>query len=135
MGRLSKVFKNAKESSSHQENESTNSLNQESIQKQMEETSSFKNETTEALDNESGISRNNEITKVLDNESGISRNNEITKALDNESKKSLNKKLVNLNFKVDVEIRRKIKQYAAAHDQSLKEVFERAIEFYMEHHS
>ena len=119
MGRLSKVFKNAKESSSHQENESTNSLNQESIQKQMEETSSLKNE----------------ITKALDDENVISRNNEITKALDNESKKSLNKKLVNLNFKVDVEIRRKIKQYAAAHDQSLKEVFERAIEFYMEHHS
>jgi hypothetical protein len=63
-----------------------------------------------------------------------SLNNEVTKALSNENKNSVNKELVNLNFKVDVEIRRKIKQYAATHDQSLKEVFERAIEFYIQHH-
>ena len=54
--------------------------------------------------------------------------------LDQENKKARKQEIVNLNFKVDVEIRRKIKQYAAKHDKSLKEVFEAAIEFYIEHH-
>ena len=40
----------------------------------------------------------------------------------------------NLNFKVDAEMRRRIKEYAARHDLSLKEVFEAAIEFYFQHH-
>jgi predicted HicB family RNase H-like nuclease len=52
----------------------------------------------------------------------------------NESKKALNKEFVNLNFKVDAEVRRKIKTYAAHHDMSLKEVFEAALDFYMKHH-
>ena len=52
--------------------------------------------------------------------------------LDNESKKARKQEIVNLNFKVSAEMRRKIKQYAAKHDKSLKEVFETAVEFYME---
>ena len=40
--------------------------------------------------------------------------------------------MVNINFKVSAEMRRKIKQYAAKHDKSLKEVFEAAIDFYFE---
>lgn len=51
---------------------------------------------------------------------------------DKESTKARNNEFVNLNFKVDVETRRKLKQYAAKHDLSLKEVFELAINFYME---
>jgi hypothetical protein len=51
---------------------------------------------------------------------------EITKARSNE--------FVNLNFKVTPEMRRKLKQYAAKHDLSLKEVFEAALDFYIEHH-
>ena len=51
---------------------------------------------------------------------------EITKARNNE--------FVNLNFKVDPETRRKLKQYAANHDLSLKDVFEAAIAYYIEHH-
>lgn len=51
---------------------------------------------------------------------------EITKARNNE--------FVNLNFKVDPETRRKLKQYAAKHDLSLKDVFEAAIAYYIEHH-
>jgi predicted HicB family RNase H-like nuclease len=51
----------------------------------------------------------------------------------NESKKERKEEIVNLNFKVSAEVRRKIKQYAAKHDKSLKEVFESAIDFYMEH--
>ncbi|NCO74425.1 MAG: hypothetical protein GW795_00005 [Cyanobacteria bacterium] len=70
----------------------------------------------------------------LNQENNKALNKENTNSLKTEEKKSLNKELVNLNFKVDVEIRRKIKQFAAAHDQSLKEVFERAIEFYIQHH-
>ena len=54
--------------------------------------------------------------------------------LDKENKKARKQEIVNLNFKVDVETRRKIRQYAAKHDKSLKEVFEAAIEFYIEHH-
>lgn len=53
-------------------------------------------------------------------------------ANDKESTKARNNEFVNLNFKVDVETRRKLKQYAAKHDLSLKEVFELAINFYME---
>jgi hypothetical protein len=41
---------------------------------------------------------------------------------------------VNLNFKVNPETRRKLKQYAAKHDLSLKDVFESAIAYYMDHH-
>lgn len=52
--------------------------------------------------------------------------------LDNESKKARKEEIVNLNFKVSAQMRRKIKQYAAKHDKSLKEVFETAVEFYME---
>ena len=48
--------------------------------------------------------------------------------------KARNHELVNLNFKVDPEIRRQLKQYAAKHDLSLKEVFESAIDYYIEHH-
>jgi hypothetical protein len=51
---------------------------------------------------------------------------EITKERSNE--------FVNLNFKVDPETRRKLKQYAANHDLSLKDVFEAAIAYYIEHH-
>jgi uncharacterized pyridoxamine 5'-phosphate oxidase family protein len=51
---------------------------------------------------------------------------------DKESTKERNNEIVNLNFKVDVETRRKLKQYAAKHDLSLKEVFELAINFYIE---
>lgn len=51
---------------------------------------------------------------------------EITKERSNE--------FVNLNFKVSPEVRRQLKQYAAKHDLSLKEVFEAAIAYYMEHH-
>jgi hypothetical protein len=53
-------------------------------------------------------------------------------ANDKESTKARNNEFVNLNFKVDVETRRKLKQYAAQHDLSLKEVFERAINFYID---
>lgn len=53
-------------------------------------------------------------------------------ANDKESTKARNNEFVNLNFKVDVETRRKLKQYAAKHDLSLKEVFELAINFYMD---
>jgi len=51
---------------------------------------------------------------------------EITKERSNE--------FVNLNFKVDPETRRKLKQYAAKHDLSLKDVFEAAIAYYINHH-
>ena len=54
--------------------------------------------------------------------------------LEQENKKARKQEIVNINFKVDVETRRKLKQYAAKHDKSLKEVFEAAIEFYIEHH-
>ena len=54
--------------------------------------------------------------------------------LKQESTKARKQEIVNINFKVDVETRRKIKQYAAKHDKSLKEVFEAAIMFYIEHH-
>ncbi len=64
--------------------------------------------------------------KEIKQENKKASNNEITKARKQE--------IVNINFKVDVETRRKIKQYAAKHDKSLKEVFEAAIDFYMEHH-
>lgn len=53
-------------------------------------------------------------------------------ANDKESTKARNNEFVNLNFKVDVDIRRKLKQYAAQHDLSLKEVFELAINFYID---
>lgn len=49
-----------------------------------------------------------------------------------ENTKARNKEIVNLNFKVDIEVKRKIKKYAANHDMSLKEVFEAAIDFYMQ---
>ena len=52
----------------------------------------------------------------------------------NESKKALKKEFVNLNFKVDTEVRRKIKTYTANHEMSLKKVFEVALDFYMKHH-
>ena len=48
---------------------------------------------------------------------------EITKKRSNE--------FVNLNFKVNPETRRKLKQYAANHDLSLKDVFEAAIAYYI----
>ena len=48
--------------------------------------------------------------------------------------KERNNEFVNLNFKVDPETRRKLKQYAAKHDLSLKDVFEAAIAYYIEHH-
>ena len=51
---------------------------------------------------------------------------EITKERSNE--------FVNLNFKVDPDTRRKLKQYAAKHDLSLKDVFEAAIAYYIDHH-
>jgi hypothetical protein len=52
--------------------------------------------------------------------------------LEKESKKTRKPEIVNINFKVSAEMRRKIKQYAAKHDKSLKEVFEAAIDFYLE---
>jgi len=51
---------------------------------------------------------------------------ELTKARSNE--------FVNINFKVSIEMRRKLKQYAAKHDLSLKDVFEAALDFYIDHH-
>lgn len=48
--------------------------------------------------------------------------------------KERNNEFVNINFKVDPETRRKLKQYAAKHDLSLKDVFEAAINFYIDHH-
>ena len=52
----------------------------------------------------------------------------------NESTKDRSNEIVNLNFKVSLETRRKLKQYAAQHDLSLKDVFEAALDFYIEHH-
>lgn len=49
----------------------------------------------------------------------------------NESTKERKEEIVNLNFKVSGEVRRKIKQYAAKHDKSIKEVLIEAIDFYM----
>jgi len=54
--------------------------------------------------------------------------------LQQEITKTRNNEFVNLNFKVDPETRRKLKQYAAKHDLSLKDVFEAAIAYYIEHH-
>ncbi|MFM7190029.1 MAG: hypothetical protein ACKOX2_04305 [Microcystaceae cyanobacterium] len=54
--------------------------------------------------------------------------------LQQEITKTRNNEFVNLNFKVDPETRRKLKQYAAKHDLSLKDVFESAIAYYIEHH-
>jgi hypothetical protein len=55
-------------------------------------------------------------------------------SLEDENKKARSKEFVNLNFKVDIETKRKIREYAAKHDKSLKEVFEAAIDFYIENH-
>lgn len=49
-----------------------------------------------------------------------------------ESTKARKDEIVNVNFKVSAQMRRKLKQYAASHDMSLKEVFEAAIELYIE---
>jgi hypothetical protein len=54
--------------------------------------------------------------------------------LENESKKARSNEYVNLNFKVEIETKRKIREYAAKNDKSLKEVFEAAIDFYIENH-
>lgn len=51
-----------------------------------------------------------------------------------ESQKARSNEFVNLNFKVEAQMKRKLKEYAVQHDMSLKEVFEAAITFYMEHH-
>ena len=67
------------------------------------------------------------LSKVFDQAIGdIAPESEITKEKSNE--------FVNLNFKVSPEVRRQLKQYAANHDLSLKDVFEAAIAYYMEHH-
>jgi predicted HicB family RNase H-like nuclease len=67
------------------------------------------------------------LSKVFNQAKGDgSSEPEITKERSNE--------FVNLNFKVSPEVRRQLKQYAANHDLSLKEVFEAAIAYYMEHH-
>lgn len=67
------------------------------------------------------------LSKVFDQAKGDNApESEITKERSNE--------FVNLNFKVSPEVRRQLKQYAANHDLSLKEVFEAAIAYYMEHH-
>lgn len=67
------------------------------------------------------------LSKVFNQAKGESDSEpEITKERSNE--------FVNLNFKVSAEVRRQLKQYAAKHDLSLKEVFEAAIAYYMEHH-
>lgn len=55
-------------------------------------------------------------------------------ASEDESKKARSNEFVNLNFKVDKETKRKIREYAAKNDKSLKEVFEAAIDFYIENH-
>jgi predicted HicB family RNase H-like nuclease len=73
-----------------------------------------------------------EIFNSIEQESTKSLNKELTNSTKQENTKSLSQELVNLNFKVDVEIRRKIKQYAAKHDKSLKDVFEEAINSYIE---
>ena len=66
------------------------------------------------------------LSKVFDKaKEEQSPQEEITKERSNE--------FVNLNFKVDPETRRKLKQYAAKHDLSLKDVFEAAIAYYIEH--
>lgn len=54
---------------------------------------------------------------------------ESKKASNNENTKTRKQEIVNINFKVDGSTRRKIKQYAAKHDKSLKEVFEAAIDW------
>jgi len=75
------------------------------------------------------------LSKVFDTvKSSTQAETETTKELNNESKNERNNEIVNLNFKVDVQTRRKIRQYAAKHDKSLKEVFEDALNFYIEHH-
>lgn len=48
-----------------------------------------------------------------------------------ETTKERKEEIVNLNFKVSAEVRRKIKQYAAKHDKSIKEVLIEAFEFYI----
>jgi predicted HicB family RNase H-like nuclease len=73
----------------------------------------------------------NESKKTLKDENEKARKDEIDIE---ESKKTRSNEFVNLNFKVENEIRRKVKQYAVTHDISLKELFERAIDFYIEHH-
>ncbi|MDJ1185867.1 hypothetical protein [Roseofilum casamattae] len=55
-------------------------------------------------------------------------------AASKENKKARSNEFVNLNFKVEAQVKRKLKEYAASHDMSLKEVFEAAIAFYVEHH-
>ena len=67
------------------------------------------------------------LTKVFDTaKAEPAPKEELTKARSNE--------FVNVNFKVSLETRRKLKQYAAMHDLSLKNVFEAALDFYIEHH-
>lgn len=67
------------------------------------------------------------LSKVFDTAKAESTpEKELTKARSDE--------FVNVNFKVSVETRRKLKQYAAKHDLSLKEVFEMALDFYIEYH-
>ena len=51
-----------------------------------------------------------------------------------ESLKARSNEFVNVNFKVEALFRRRLKEYAAKHDMSLKELFEAAIEFYLQHH-
>ena len=55
-------------------------------------------------------------------------------APEKELTKTRSNEFVNVNFKVSVEMRRKLKQYAAKHDLSLKEVFEAALDFYIDNH-
>jgi hypothetical protein len=73
----------------------------------------------------------NESKKTIKNENEKARKDEINIE---ESKKVRSNEFVNLNFKVENEIRRKVKQYAVTHDISLKELFVRAIDFYIENH-
>lgn len=77
------------------------------------------------------------LSKVFDKAKESSQQEtkqESKKASNNEHTKARKQEVVNINFKVDSSTRRKIKQYAAKHDKSLKEVFEAAIDFYIEHH-
>ena len=78
------------------------------------------------------------LSKVFDQAKESSQEKELNqenkKASKNENTKARKQEIVNINFKVDSSTRRKIKQYAAKHDKSLKEVFEAAIDFYIEHH-
>ena len=70
------------------------------------------------------------LSKVFDQVKEVQEIQESIK----ENTKERSNEFVNLNFKVSSETRRKLRQYAAKHDLSLKDVFEAALDFYIKHH-